>query len=132
VRVVLLSMLAMFSAPKAEACPHGTMCVSAVTRGGDATQAEVPRPRSMLQLAVKKVELSNHLAKSLRTYVVTRSGSAEMPWIWQVLRTSVYSRMPRYERLSQRAENRFSFVVSPVVVSSPQDTVAGLGLEGGF
>lgn len=135
VRVVLISMLVMLAAPVAQACPIGTVCVSAETRGGgEISRTEIARPRSLLQLAIKRAELRSpdHLATSLRTHITSRDGAIEMPWIWQVLRRSVYARMPRYERTSRRPESRFSFVVSPVVVESPQDTVPGVGLEGGF
>jgi len=50
----------------------------------------------------------------------------EMPWIWRVLRERVYDRLPRYER------KKVLFIVSPVVVNSPSDTVPGVGLAGGF
>ena len=54
-------------------------------------------------------------------------GEIEMPWIWQVLRERVYARMPRYEH-----KQRFALMLSPVVVTSPSDTVPGLGIAGAF
>lgn len=54
-------------------------------------------------------------------------GEIEMPWIWQVLRDHVYARMPRYEQ-----PRRFALVVSPVVVTSPSDTIPGVGVAGSF
>jgi hypothetical protein len=51
----------------------------------------------------------------------------EMPAIWMVLRTSVYSRMPTYQQ-----SHDFKLVLSPVVVSSPSDTIPGLGVSGDF
>jgi hypothetical protein len=146
VRVVLMSMLVMLAAPRAEACPIGTVCAAVQTqrdqRGvpADAPRHEIAQVRtargsSMVQLAMARAEQQlqpDHLAISLRTHVVPRARSIQMPWIWQVLRHSVYARMPRYDRIAQRAENRFSLVLSPVVVSSPQDTVPGVGLEGDF
>jgi hypothetical protein len=51
-----------------------------------------------------------------------------MPWIWQVLRREVYSRMPRYEQ-----KREFSLVLSPVVVKTQTDeTVPGVGVAGDF
>ena len=50
-----------------------------------------------------------------------------MPAIWTVLRTSVYSRMPTYQQ-----SHDFKLVLSPVVVSSPSDTIPGLGVSGDF
>jgi hypothetical protein len=54
-------------------------------------------------------------------------GDVEMPWIWQVLREQVYARMPRYEK-----PERFELVMSPVVVTSPSDTIPGVGVAGSF
>lgn len=50
----------------------------------------------------------------------------EMPWIWRALREQVHTRLPKYE------EQRFSVVVSPVVVTSPSDTIPGVGVGGVF
>ena len=52
----------------------------------------------------------------------------EMPWIWRVLRERVYSQMPTYERSS----DDLKLVLSPVVVTSPSDTVPGVGISGDF
>lgn len=54
-------------------------------------------------------------------------GEIEMPWIWQVLREQVYARMPRYDH-----KQKLSLLLSPVVVTSPSDTVPGLGIAGAF
>lgn len=50
----------------------------------------------------------------------------EVPWFWRALRHHIYTRLPKYE------EQRFSLVVSPVVVKSPSDTIPGLGVGGVF
>lgn len=54
-------------------------------------------------------------------------GEIEMPWIWRVLREQVYSRMPTYEQ-----RNELKLVLAPVIVTSPSDTVPGLGIAGDF
>lgn len=54
-------------------------------------------------------------------------GEIEMPWIWRALRENFYARMPRYEQPRQ-----LLVVLSPVVVSSPADTVPGVGVSGKF
>jgi hypothetical protein len=54
-------------------------------------------------------------------------GEIEMPWIWRALREQVYSRMPTYEQ-----ENELKIVLAPVVVTSPSDTVPGVGVSGAF
>jgi hypothetical protein len=87
----------------------------------------------MLDLAIRREVASiDVLSTSLRTHVVPNSRAIEMPWIWQVLRRGVYDRLPRYERLDVQPHQKFSMVLSPVVVASPQDTVPGFGVEGGF
>ena len=89
----------------------------------------------MLHVAIahaERIPAKARLDASLKNHVAPRVGAVEMPWIWVQLRRSVYARMPRYDRVSHRGQNRFSLVLSPVVVESPQDTVPGVGLEGGF
>jgi hypothetical protein len=51
----------------------------------------------------------------------------EMPWIWKSIRERVYSRLPTYED-----PNELKIVLAPVVVTSPSDTIPGLGLAGDF
>lgn len=129
-------MFVMAMAPHAQACPHGTVCVSVGTRAVIA--AETARPRSPVQIPTLRIadgtEPVRHtrLQASLQTHVAPKRPAVEMPWIWLTLRTHVYARLPTYERVARRPENKFSLVLSPVVVSSPQDTVPGFGVEGGF
>lgn len=56
-----------------------------------------------------------------------KSDVVEMPWIWKTLRERVYSRMPSYEQSKD-----FKLTLAPVVVTSPSDTVPGLGIAGDF
>lgn len=65
--------------------------------------------------------------RSLPTIRKRAPGEIEMPWIWRVLREQVYSRMPTYEQ-----PQKLKIVLAPVVVTSPADTVPGLGLSGDF
>ena len=55
-------------------------------------------------------------------------GDVEVPWIWRVLRERVYDQMPTY----QKNRNELKVVLAPVVVTSPSDTVPGLGIAGNF
>src|SRR4051812_26546965 len=55
------------------------------------------------------------------------ASEVEMPWIWQALRARVYSHMPTYEQSQD-----FKLVLAPVVVTSPSDTVPGIGIAGDF
>ncbi len=134
-RLLLTAMFVMAMAPRAQACPHGIACVSVGTR--TVVAAETARPRSPLQIPTIRIKLADRteparLQASLATHVAPKRAAVEMPWIWVTLRTHVYSRLPTYERVARRPENKFSLVLSPVVVSSPQDTVPGVGVEGGF
>lgn len=54
-------------------------------------------------------------------------GEVEMPPIWATLRGKVYSQMPTYQQ-----SQGFKVVLSPVVVTSPSDTIPGLGIAGDF
>ncbi len=53
--------------------------------------------------------------------------AVEMPWIWRALREQVYSNLPTY-----RDRNALTVTLSPVVVTSPTDTIPGLGIAGAF
>jgi hypothetical protein len=140
-------MLLMLAAPRAEACPRGVVCVASETRAAPAVTvaeiatgdaggtilAEAPRGKTTIDLALRGDPATfDMLDRSLRTHVAPRAGVLEMPWIWQVLRHNVYARLPRYERTDLPKDQRFSFVLSPVVVASQQDTVPGVGVQGGF
>jgi hypothetical protein len=63
----------------------------------------------------------------LRAAARLAPGEIEMPWIWKTLREQVYSRMPTYEE-----PRELKVVLAPVVVTSPTDTVPGLGIAGNF
>lgn len=69
------------------------------------------------------------LTQSLRDFTAPKRDpeEVEMPWIWQALRTQVYSRMPTYEK-----GHDFKLTLSPVVVTNPADTVPGVGVAGDF
>lgn len=72
-----------------------------------------------------------NVKRALQVPVARRSlppGEIEMPWIWRVLREQVYSRMPTYEK----RDESIKLVLSPVVVTSPSDTVPGVGISGDF
>ena len=134
-RVAAVLLLLVVAHLRAEACPRGTACVAAETRGGSETGtmalvAESARPH--LRLSVDHVESPDPLARSLATHVPPRPRAFTMPWIWVVLRKSVYAQLPTYERRGARPENHFSLVLAPVVVDSPSDSVPGVGVEGGF
>jgi len=72
------------------------------------------------------------LSLSMRTHRVAPVAGVEMPWIWGQLRQGIYDRLPTYEGGSRQPANKFTLVMSPVVVVTPQDSVPGVGVEGGF
>lgn len=86
----------------------------------------VERAKPVLQLATDRVATRDALAHSLATHVAPKPQTVTMPWIWQVLRKSVYAQLPSYER------HTFSLTLAPVVVDSPADSVPGVGVEGAF
>lgn len=55
------------------------------------------------------------------------AGDVEIPSIWRMLREQVYSRMPTY-----RKRDELKVMLAPVVVTSPSDTIPGLGIAGDF
>ncbi len=106
-----------------EACPPIDACVVKLP----STVKFVP-PASALRDRVETPRLpALDLALTVRTVKRLAPGEIEMPWIWGVLRDQVYSRMPTYED-----KNELKIVLSPVVVTSPSDTVPGFGIAGDF
>ena len=135
-RLVIVAVLLDLTAP-AVACPRLDKCVVSLpsttqlpheTRvspaHGDAhavqrlhTSAAPEQPALDLTKDAHKLQLKPRLAP----------GEVEMPAIWATLRGKVYSQMPTY----QKSES-FKIVLSPVVVTSPSDTIPGLGIAGDF
>lgn len=77
------------------------------------------------------VEPAKKLDKLLETAEVAPKlapGEVEMPWIWRALRDRVHSQLPQY----QERDHALTIVLSPVVVTSPSDTVPGVGISGDF
>jgi len=124
---VVLAILA--TATPALACPVGALCASvelAMPRA-ETRRAESPRGARIASTAVRR---DSTLVASRDVWnlgeAIAKPSTTAMPWIWQVLRTEVYARMPRYR------DDDFTFVLSPVVVAGQFDTVPGVGLAGDF
>jgi hypothetical protein len=132
-RLVIVAVLLDLTAPAA-ACPPLDKClvnlpsttqlphVSRVSPAhGPANAAPqlrtTPPPALDLTKDARELQLKPRLAP----------GEVEMPAIWSALRGKVYSRMPTYEQ-----SEGFKVVLSPVVVTSPSDTIPGLGIAGDF
>ena len=105
----------------AMSCPPLESCVTQLRSTTSVTLAHTPKPAADPDFS--------RLTKSLLHMTAPRRapGEIEMPWIWQVLSTQVYSRMPSYE-----AHHSFKIMLAPVIVTSPSDTVPGVGVAGDF
>ena len=105
----------------AMSCPPLESCVTQLRSTTAVTLAHTPPPVAAPDFA--------KLTKSLLHTTTPRRapGEVEMPWIWQALSTQVYSRMPTYEE-----SHSFKIMLAPVIVTSPSDTVPGVGVAGDF
>lgn len=115
ISVLAIATLVVLAAP-ALACPPRDACVVNL----NATVRDSVRPAATVET----------VSRALRLPVVNKPGAAEsteVPPFWRVLRDRVYSRMPTY-----RDSNELKVVFAPVVVTSPSDTVPGLGIAGDF
>jgi hypothetical protein len=122
--LISVCVAALTTAP-ALACPRRLLCVVGSDRIAApeiARRATKPAPFP----DVRKVTLSprSHLTFDARPKL--DPNVVEMPWIWRVLREQVYSQLP-----SQRSR-RFTLALSPVVVTTPSETVPGVGVAGDF
>lgn len=101
----------------AQACPPLDACVVRLPSTIEApatTEAPAPVMRVLQVPAPVRVKLA--------------PGEVEMPWIWQALRDRVHSQLPQYHE----RDRALTIVLSPVVVTSPSDTVPGVGISGDF
>jgi hypothetical protein len=105
--------------PAATACPPVEACLVNLK-----TTVKDPSPTPEMRRATQVVAA---LAAPLPVRTRRDPTVVEMPWIWKSLREQVYSRMPTYED-----QNELKVVLAPVVVTTPTDTVPGLGLAGDF
>jgi hypothetical protein len=111
-----LVLLGMLTAP-AVACPPREACMVAMK-----STIELPQEQATTQIN-RVIELRLDADKQRPA-----AGDVEMPWIWRALRDQVYSRMPTYEK----QDDDLKLTLAPVVVTSPSDTVPGLGIAGDF
>ena len=103
----------------AMSCPPLDSCVTQLRSTTSVALAHTP------QAAPDFSRLTHSL---LHTTTPRRApGEVEMPWIWKALSSQVYSRMPTYEQ-----SHAFKIMLAPVIVTSPSDTVPGVGIAGDF
>lgn len=132
-RLVIVAVLLDLTAP-AMACPPLESCLTKlpstsrlprVTPAHDASKDANAEPAPQVRSPALDVTLLPELAPPRRAPPGVPV-EVEMPAIWMALRTSVYSRMPT------KQTDDFKLMLSPVVVSSPSDTIPGLGVSGDF
>ena len=133
----LTAALLLASQDSLFACPAdaSTPCIVSTTASSDAP----PAPRQPDILAAQVSTLS--IAQAPDLDVVTLDPAAlqpdapgpdlgeagEMPWIWQVLRTEVYNRLPEVD-----SSESYKAVLAPVVITSQTETTPGIGMRGDF
>lgn len=115
--LVTTIVLGMLTAP-AVACPPREACMVAMK-----STTELPHEQQATVRVNHVVELRLDADKNKPA-----PNAVEMPWIWRALRDQVYSRMPTYEK----PDDQLTLTLAPVVVTSPSDTVPGLGIAGDF
>jgi hypothetical protein len=125
--VVVSALIAVIATAPALGCPRRVLCV---VDGEAAPRHEVARFARFVHVRdvrpiVRRPDKREHVYAHER--VRSANDEPELPWIWRALRDHVYARLPRYHDAK-----RFTLVVSPVVVTSPSDTVPGIGLAGNF
>lgn len=118
-----LIFVALAAAQPAVACPTRALC-AAVDSGVRDEAPAAPKRTARIDLRIDRVADRDPWELDAAP---PKPEAAEMPWIWQLLRRSVYDRMPTY-----RGDDGFSFVLSPVVVAGSFDTVPGVGIAGDF
>jgi hypothetical protein len=119
-RLVVIAVLLDLTAP-AMACPPVDTCLVKLP-----STTRLPAVTPAHGTADSALDLTQ-IVRDLTPPRRAAAGEVEMPWIWNALRAHVYSRMPTYEQ-----SHDFKLVLSPVVVSSPSDTVPGVGIAGDF
>lgn len=119
-QLLVTAVLVGLTAP-AMSCPPLASCVTQLHSTTPVALAHTPPPL-----------VAPDFARLTRSLLVTTTshrapGEVEMPWIWKALSAQVYSRMPTYEQ-----SHAFKIMLAPVIVTSPADTVPGVGIAGDF
>ena len=107
------------------ACPRHLLCV---VQPGTTSPAEIARAATPVSIPdVRTVRLAPDRDLTFGAAPAkTDPSEVEMPWIWRVLREQVHSRLPSHH------DKQFSLMLSPVVVTTPSDTIPGVGVAGDF
>jgi hypothetical protein len=123
--LIVSSCVAAITAGPALACPRHVLCLVQPEVAG---ASEVPRTYKRATIPdLRRVTVAPDDQLTFEAPVKHDPNEIEMPWIWRVLRDQVYAQMPKYKR-----KEAFTLVLSPVVVTTPNDTIPGVGVAGGF
>jgi hypothetical protein len=123
--LVVASCVAAFTTGPALACPRSVLCVVKPDVAVAREVAQVAKP-SRVSLDVRRVHLAPRDRLTFDAPAKPDPSVVEMPWIWRVLRERVVSTMP-----SHRSRG-LSVTMQPVVVTTPAETVPGVGIGGDF
>ncbi len=126
--LAVFACVAALTAAPALGCPRRLLCVVQPDAIATYAPARIEIPRARTRAAVPDVHRIQ-LAPRARLAVADVSRTTpdpELPWFWRMLREQLHAHLPHHD------DARFSFVVSPVVVTSPSDTIPGLGVAGDF
>lgn len=108
------------------ACPHGAQCL---VGPGRTASPELARTVSQARVRIPNLRSARVVPCAHLTFEAPAKRDAseiEMPWLWRVLRDQVYAQMPNHRAKS------FTLTMAPVVVTTPSETVPGVGVAGDF
>ena len=119
-RFIVAGILLELTGP-ALSCPPLESCV---------TQLHSTTPVALAHTVPPLVPDFTRLTRSLMHTTTPRRapGQVEVPWFWDALSAQVYSRLPTYKQ----RHDAFTLTLAPVIVTSPSDTVPGVGVSGDF
>lgn len=129
--LVVTACVAAIAAAPAHASPRRLPSVVhpdaiATSRPGARIEAVQSRVRVSV-LDMRRVRLHAHPRRAILAPSGTHDdGDLELPWIWRVLSERARAHLPHHD------DTRFSLALTPVVVTSPSDSVPGLGVSGSF
>ena len=107
------------------ACPRPLLCFVEPSSAG---VAELPRASTPAPIPdVHHVTLAPRERFTFEAPPKGDPNEIELPWIWRVLRDQFHAHMPKYE-----AQEAFTLALSPVVVTTPSDSIPGVGVAGAF
>lgn len=127
--LVIIACMAAVTTTPALASPRRLLCIvhpDAIATALERNTAGHPR-RHLVVPDVHRIRLTMRPRRAPIIAVTTHDdGEVEVPWLWRVLRERALAHLPHHDATS------FSLALSPVVVTSPSDTIPGVGVAGSF